>query len=265
MNLSKRVLEKGKNSKDFLGLIEDSSKKRKSKIVLALDFPLREDTGKLAGDAKKIIRELGSYICAIKLNFHLIMPLSLAEVRSVNSTALDLGLPSIADIKLNDIENTNLVATEYLWRAGFSAVIVNPFVGYRGGMDGVLKRARELGKGVITLAYMSHPAADEGYGLELANHKTIHELFLKRAIEWKSAGIIMGSTRPEKIRFAREKVGKKIKIFSPGSGAQGGDALKALEAGCDYLIIGRKIIESKDPKATASALYDLLLPWIENH
>ncbi|MHB1909119.1 MAG: orotidine 5'-phosphate decarboxylase / HUMPS family protein [Nitrososphaerales archaeon] len=263
--MSKKVLEQEKNSKDFLALIEDSSRKRKSRIVLALDFPLKEDTRKLANDSKKIIRELGSYICAIKLNFHLIMPLSLAEIRSINSTALNSGLPSIADIKLNDIENTNLVATEYLWRAGFSAVIVNPFVGYKGGMDGVLKRAHELGKGVITLAYMSHPAADEGYGLELANHKTLHELFLERAIKWKSDGIIIGSTRPEKIRFAREKIGKRIKIFSPGSGAQGGDALKALRAGSDYLIIGRKIIESKEPKVTASSIYDLLLPWIESH
>ena len=43
------------------------------------------------------------------------------------------GLPLIADIKLNDIESTNLDAVELLFADGVDAVIANPFVGVRGG------------------------------------------------------------------------------------------------------------------------------------
>ena len=54
------------------------------------------------------------------INFHLIIPLSLGELTELNNFALDKGLPTIADIKLNDIDNTNRIATDYLWDANFS-------------------------------------------------------------------------------------------------------------------------------------------------
>lgn len=250
-------------SKNFRQLIQKSSESSRSRIILALDPDYRKDTIKLANDARKLITKTKEYICAIKINFHLIAPLSIEELRSINDLAMDAGLPSIADIKLNDIGNTNHVATEYLWSAGCSAVIVNPFAGYKGGLDVVLQRAKELGKGVITLAYMSHPGADESYGLELASHKTLHELFLERAIKWKADGIIMGSTRPERIKFAREKIGRDIGIYSPGSGAQGGSPIDSLRAGSDYLIFGRSIIQSKNPSASARQIFRSLLPWTE--
>ena len=105
---------------------------------------------------------------------------------------------------------------------------MNPFVGYSGALDIVFESAHKLGKGVITLAYMSHRSADDGYGLRLESRKTIFDEFLERAKKWGSDGIILGTTRPEKIRIAREVVGKKVKIICPGSGAQGGDALLSI-------------------------------------
>lgn len=219
----------------------------------------------LVQDAKQLIRDTSDYICAVKFNFHLIAPLSLQDLRSINDLISDYHLPSIADIKLNDIDNTNRVATEYFWKAGFSAVIVNPFVGYEGALDVVLTRAKELGKGIIVLVYMSHRGAQEGYGLVLKDGRTLFDLFLDRATQWRADGIIVGSTRPEKIHAARARVGEEIKIFSPGSGAQGGDPLKSLEAGSDYLIIGRSIVESENPKEEANRLFRSLLPWTKTH
>jgi orotidine-5'-phosphate decarboxylase len=249
----------------FKNWIGSSSKRSKSRLVLSLDLDFRENAKNLLKDAKKILVETSDYICAVKLNFHLIVPLSLAELSSVNSIIGSYGLPSIADIKLNDIGNTNRVATEYLWLAGFSAVIVNPLVGYEGALDVVLSRAQKLGKGVITLAFMSHKGAEEGYGLVLKDGRTLFELFLDRAKEWNVDGIIVGSTRTEKIERARIRVGEEIKIFSPGSGAQGGDALSSLNAGSDYLIVGRSIVDSQDPRKEAKRMFESLLPWTDTH
>ena len=245
----------------FGKLIESISARKQSKIVLALDPDYREDPNSLLSYAKEIITSTSEYVCAVKINFQLILPLSLSELGSLNEHITSRGMVSIADIKLNDIGNTNRIAVEYLWKAGFSAVIVNPFVGYAGGLDSVFASARERNKGVITLAFMSHPGAEEGYGLELKNGREIFEVFLERAKSWSADGVIMGSTRPEKIRLAKSILrGTDCKILSPGSGAQGGSPSAALEAGADFLIFGRSIIQSRDPKQAVTEIFHSLLP-----
>jgi hypothetical protein len=74
---------------------------------------------------------------------------------------------------------------------------VNPFVGYTGGLSTGFTKKPE----VISLAYMSHPGAYEGYGLELRNGGSF-DLMLERANSWESDGVIMGTTRTDKIRIA---------------------------------------------------------------
>lgn len=235
----------------FKRKLDENSQSLNSKIILALDLDHRDDTRNLLRDARNIVELTADHVCAVKINFHLILPLSLSELTELNKFIVTKGLLSIADLKLNDIGNTNRVATEYLWDAGFSAVIVNPFVGFLDGLDVVFKRARELGKGVITLGYMSHKGADEGYGLELSDQRTMFDVFLEKAKSWKSDGVIVGTTRANKIKRARQVLGRQTGIFCPGSGAQGGDQLAALKAGADYLIFGRTIVASPDPRAAA--------------
>jgi orotidine-5'-phosphate decarboxylase len=115
----------------------------------------------------------------VKINFHLLIPLDIREIAKLNGTIHSKDLVSIADINLNEIDNTNEVARSYLWDSGFDAVIVNPFAGFKGGLD-IVYKAHPVGKGVISLAYMSHPGADERYGLEKKNG-TIFELMLDHA------------------------------------------------------------------------------------
>jgi len=250
--------------KSFRNALDSISEEKRSKIILALDLDYREDTTNLLRDAKKIIRATSDYICAVKINHHLMLPLSIADIASLNKSIAEEGLLSIADLKLNDIDNTNRVATEYLWAAGFSAVIVNPFAGYPGALDVVFKNARQLGKGVITLAYMSHKGADEGYGLKLESGKTIFDEFLERAKRWGSDGVILGTTRPEKIRIASKTVGKKVKIICPGTGAQGGDSFASIGAGADYLIFGRSIVLSVNPRSAVKQIFQSIASTMKN-
>jgi orotidine-5'-phosphate decarboxylase len=225
-----------------------------SKIILALDLPYRKDPRGLLRDSINLLEKVTSYICAVKSNFHLILPLSISEVEELNDRIHSKGLVSIADIKLNDIANTNNVAVNYLWDSGFDGVIANPFVGFEGGLDVVYQSANQRDKGVITLAYMSHPGADEGYGLETREGSTLFELMLKRANEWGSDGVIVGSTRSDRIAQARSILNRDIAIISPGSGTQGGDADASLKAGSDYLVYGRSVITSNDPAKEAKRI-----------
>lgn len=236
---------------NFRNRILESAKKHHSRIVFALDIVNEKQLQKRAID---LIEKVTPYISAVKMNFHLLLPLSFDDISKINKFAHNKGLQTIADIKLNDIGSTNEAATSILFDEGFDAIIANPFVGYDGALDSVFTLAKKWNKGVILLTYMSHPAAKDGYGLMLKSKKRVFEEFVARAIAWKADGVVVGATSPEKIVEVRKRLPKKILIFSPGVGAQGGDAKKSINAGSDFLIVGRTIIEADDPKGTAKRI-----------
>ena len=166
------------------------------------------------------------------------------------------------DCKLNDIGNTNEHIARYYYDAGFDALIANPFVGWEGGLDSVFKLAQEMQKGIITLCYMSHPAAHEGYGLYATENpkgkdvEAFYLTFAKRARKWDTDGVIVGATYPDKIKEIRAVLGDEIPIISPGVGAQGASAKDALNAGASYVIVARSISTADDPAAAARKIVE---------
>jgi orotidine-5'-phosphate decarboxylase len=82
-------------------------------------------------------------------------------------------------------------------------------------------------------------------------------LFLEWAVKMKADGIIVGATYPQIVRFCKQKSNGKINIYSHGIGTQGGDVQKTIRSGSDYLIVGRTILNSKNPKQTARSLFEL--------
>ena len=194
------------------------------------------------------IKKLHPFLCGIKLNFHLLLPLSEKEVLKINKTAHKYGLMTIADIKLNDIGNTNQTSIENLWRMDFDAVIANPSMGLE-SLKNLVKSAHKHEKGVITLCHMSAPEAKLSYDLEIKSgrHKQLYKLFLDWAITSNVDGIVVGATFPEIIQYCSNTTSKTLSIFSPGVGTQGGDASEVISSGTNFLIVGRTILNSKDP------------------
>ncbi|MFL6381106.1 MAG: orotidine 5'-phosphate decarboxylase / HUMPS family protein, partial [Nitrososphaeraceae archaeon] len=172
----------------FRERIDICSNNKRSKIVLALDPLYRTD---LVEFVKTIIILLERYICAIKINFHLILPLSFSQMSEINDLIHSYQLQSIADIKLNDIARTNEVAIEYLLKMGFDAVIVNPFMG-REALQAAVDQAHKNQGGVIALIYMSHPGANYGFNINIMNRNaTMYKLFLEYAYECQVDGIVV--------------------------------------------------------------------------
>jgi len=240
-------------------------------VILALDLAATVPVGggslaaaereRLSNEARRIIEATADHIAAVKFNRHIVLPLGLYdEVPALIDLVHELGLPAIMDCKINDIGNTNAVITRYYLDAGFDAVIANPIVGWSEGLDRVFKTARERKKGVILLCYMSHPGADEGFGLQVVSdpkkkvYEPLYLRFARMAQLWEADGVIVGATHPEKIREVRQVVGEDIPILTPGVGAQGGNARAAIDAGADYVIVGRSIIKAEDPQAVAQDL-----------
>ncbi|MBI3255096.1 MAG: orotidine 5'-phosphate decarboxylase, partial [Nitrosarchaeum sp.] len=197
--------------------------KKNGKIILANDYD--SSVNNLETKTIQNIKKLHPYLCGIKLNFHLFLPLSFKEISKINKTAHNYGLQTIADIKLNDIGNTNKVTTDHLWNLGFDAVIANPIMGLD-SLKQLVKSSHKENKGVITLCHMSAPEAKLSYDMEIKMGKKqqLYQLFLDWAIASKVDGIVVGATFPEIIRYCNKKAGTKLDIFSPGIGTQGGSA-----------------------------------------
>ena len=123
-----------------------------SSIILANDY--NNKVPNLEGKTIQNIKSLHEYICGVKINFHLLLKLGKKEIQKVNKTAHNYGLQTIADIKLNDIGNTNLVTAENLWDLGFDALIVNPIMGNE-SLKNLIQDSHKKGKGVISLCHMS--------------------------------------------------------------------------------------------------------------
>ncbi len=240
----------------------ETTSSEKGSIILANDL---DDANAYTLEKKTIsnIKKLSAYLCAIKLNFHVILPLSEKSLIKINKIAHNEGLQTIADIKLNDIGNTNMIAIKRLWRCGFDAVIANPIMGPENLKD-LVKTSHNNGRGVITLVHMSHPDAKLGYGLGVRDPRTgkmqkLHDLFLKWSYSSNVDGIVVGATVPDIISSTSKIVRGRCDIYSPGVGTQGGDARKALDAGSRYLIVGRTILNSQNKILEAKKLQQLSL------
>ena len=242
----------------FSDRIKKSSKT--SPIILANDYDPK--IRNIESKTLRNIKLLNNYLCGIKINFHLLLQLDKKQILNINKTAHDSGLQCIADIKLNDIGNTNSITAENLWNMGFDAVIVNPIMGKK-SLKNLVESSHKKNKGVISLCHMSAPEAKTSYELEIKNHskkQQLYQLFLDWALSSHVDGIIVGATYPKIISYCKKYSRGKLSLFSPGIGIQGGSASKAKKLGSDYLIVGRTILNSKNPVQTTKKLItDLIL------
>ena len=233
-----------------------SKSSKNSRIILANDYS--STNTKIVSQTIKNIKNMHKFLCGIKLNFHVLLPLGKTEIMKINKAAHKYGLQTIADIKLNDIGNTNQITSKTLWGFGFDAIIVNPIMGPK-AIKKIVKDAHKRNKGVIALCHMSASEAKASYEMNVkfsknSKSKPLYQLFLKWAISSGADGIIVGATYPKIISYCKKISGKKLDIYSPGIGTQGGSVKKAVTNGSDFLIVGRTILGSKNPSHTAKQL-----------
>ena len=246
----------------FKTKMEEAAKSKNSHVVLALDFPFSapENRDKLLAKALSVLNAVHPYICAVKINHHLVLPLGTFDgVQQLVEQIRGEGLLAIMDAKINDIGATNQIIAQYYYAAGFDALIANPFIGWEEGLKPIFEVAEHLNRGIILLCYMSHKGAGEGYGQTIIDPQTNTQtpqyiLFAKTALKHKADGIIVGATYPEKITEIKQIVNDTIPIYSPGIGTQGGTVEKTFQAGANYIIVGREITNAENPAETAKNL-----------
>jgi orotidine-5'-phosphate decarboxylase len=203
---------------------------KNTRVILALDVTDKED-------AHRIVSAVKDHVDGIKINWPLILgagPGIITELSAIKSV--------ICDLKIADIPNTNRLIVEQAMARGASAVICHGFAG-----DDSVKACVDAAKGqVFVLTEMSHPGGKQFTAPVADRLASLAKIVGAR-------GIVAPATRPERIADLRRIIGD-LEIISPGVGAQGGKASDALNAGADYVIVGRAIYEAPDPREAARRL-----------
>ncbi len=206
-----------------------------SRLIVALDVTDRDE-------ALSIAEKLGGTVDAIKVNYPLVLACGLSVIKDIKKYA-----KVIADFKVADIPSTNTLICREAFEAGADAIICQGFV----GLDSVracVDEAKKYGGEVYVVTEMSHPGA-----LDFLQPCALELVDLARRAG--ASGIIAPATRPERLVDIRRRAGQ-MKILAPGVGAQGGDARKAIDAGADFVIVGRSIYNAENP-------YDAAIRFIE--
>jgi len=236
---------------NFKTLISERRRRCGSPIILALDPTTPRRGLDLSGWCKVLVEDLSQGLSGVKIGYPLLFSLGSKGVKELVEEVKDLypDLAVIGDFKVADIAKTNRSMLKHFFNLGIDAVIFHLFIGYEGGYDAVLEEAGRMGKGVIGVAYMSHPGAETLY-------QTSYQRLVREALDHGVDGLIVPATRPRVIERVKELVEDKVLLLAPGVGVQGGDPREALEKGADYLIVGRNLYEAEDPKKALTGILE---------
>ena len=222
------------------------------KIIVALDVPTKRET-------LELVEKLRDQISFFKIGLQLYTAEGPEIVRAVLATGAKVWL----DIKLHDIPNTVGRAVESASRLGVHMLTIHLSGGGEMIRAAIAARANDM----LLLGVTVLTSATEQTLREVGIPGTVEDEVLRLAKLGVEAGIDGVVASPHEIRKLRAEFGNKIKIAVQGirpTWAAPGDQKRfmtprmALEAGADYIGIGRPITAHQQPsEAVAKILQEL--------
>ena len=188
---------------------------------------------------RAIIDATHEFVCAYKPNSAYYEAYGEAGLRTLIRTVryLKLSHPDILvilDAKRADIGETNAAYAAAAFDViGADAMTVHPWFG-REALQPILDRAD---KGIIVMGANSNPGAGEFQDLPVGERGEPLAVHVARSVatSWNRLGncaITVGATNPQRMSEVRGAVGD-LPLLVLGLGAQGGDTVKAIQAGRD--------------------------------
>jgi orotidine-5'-phosphate decarboxylase len=221
------------------------------RLIVALDSPSAADAMRLAG-------QLAGTVRWVKVGLELYI--SAGEV--IVDSLLDSGFHVFLDLKLHDIPNTVAGAVRSAVASGASMLTVHT-LGGPAMLQAAQQAANETPDAPFLLGVTVLTSMDAAQLSAIGLSGTPAEAVSRLATLGKSAGLGGFVCSPEEVANLRQKLGPKVTLVTPGirpTGAAVGDQRRiatpanALKAGADYLVIGRPITQSADPRAAAAAI-----------
>jgi orotidine-5'-phosphate decarboxylase len=223
------------------------------KLILALDV-------NSLNEAEGVVRALSNCVNAYKIGVSLFTTAGPESVRMVK-TAGGKAIPKVfLDLKLHDIPNTVAMTAEAIARLGVDMFTVHALGGKEmmaAAKEGAQRAAGETGRqcplvlGVTILTHLEGDTIRQDLGINRSVEQEVLHL-AQMAVDAGLDGLICS---PREIEAVRRVCGNKLTVICPGirpSWARRGEQRRslspgeAIEAGADYLVIGRPILEATD-------------------
>ena len=220
-----------------------------SKVILALDFSDMASTVDMINLTKE---HIGIY----KLGLEFYLAHGKSGVKEIRSRFTDIEI--FLDLKLHDIPNTVAGACR-------SVADINPkflTVHASGGSKMISAASSTLPK-VEIIAVTILTSLDQEQMLAMGLSENIENLTLSLAKNAINSGARAIVSSPQEVSLLRKHLGEKVTLITPGvrpSGAERDDQERimtprqAIEAGADFVVIGRPITKASDPKQAAEAI-----------
>jgi orotidine-5'-phosphate decarboxylase len=222
------------------------------KIIVALDVATKEK-------ALALVEQLRHSISFFKIGLQLYT----AEGPEIVSSVLSTGARVWLDLKLHDIPNTVARAVESASNLGAHMLTIH----LSGGSDMIRAATAARGNDMTILGVTVLTSATEETLREIGVAGKVDDQVLRLANLGVAAGIDGVVASPHEIKKLRAEFDDKIKIVVPGirpSGSESTDqkrvmtAREAIDAGADYLVIGRPIISPSNPREAVAKILDEL-------
>lgn len=220
-----------------------------SQVILALDFSDMASTVEMINLTKE---HIGIY----KLGLEFYLAHGKSGVKEIQSRFTDIEV--FLDLKLHDIPNT-------VAGACISVADINPkflTVHASGGSKMISAASSALPKVEIT-AVTILTSLDQEQMLAMGLSENIENLTLSLAKNAVNSGARAIVSSPQEVSLLRKHLGEKVTLITPGvrpSGAERDDQERimtprqAIDAGADFVVIGRPITKASDPKQAAEAI-----------
>jgi orotidine-5'-phosphate decarboxylase len=219
----------------------------RERLIVALDVASPRE-------AQALVARLGDAVSFYKIGYQL----GFAGGLAFASKLIDAGKQVFLDFKLHDIGNTVQKGVESVAKLGATFLTVHAYPqtmkAAAAGRAG--SKLRILGVTVLT-SYDDADLAAAGYDM------SVPELAAARAAQARDIGIDGLVCSAEEVRGLRDIAGPGMVLVTPGirpAGSAAGDQkrivtpARAIESGADYLVVGRPVVEARDPRAAAEAI-----------
>ncbi len=219
----------------------------RERLIVALDLPS-------VAAAEATVTRLGDAVWFYKVGYQLAfaggLPFAAALIAAGKQVFLDLKLHDIGNTVQKGVESVAQMGATFLTVHAYPQTMKAAVAGKQGS------KLRILAVTVLT-SYDDADLAAAGYDL------SVPELAAARANQARDTGVDGLVCSPEEAADLRGIVGPGMVLVTPGirpAGSGSGDQKrimtpsKAIAAGADYLVVGRPILEARDPKAAAEAI-----------
>ena len=226
--------------------------KAADRIIVALDVATKEK-------ALELVEQLRSEISFFKIGLQLYTAEGPEIVRAILATGAKVWL----DLKLYDIPNTVARAVESANALGVQMITIH----LSGGSEMIRAATAARSKGMLVLGVTVLTSSTEQTLHEIGIKDSVEDQVLRLARLGAAAGVDGFVASPHELKTLRREFGDSIKIAVQGirpTWAEPGDQKRfmtpreAVEAGADYIGIGRPITKHARPREAVAAILEEL-------